>query len=296
MRSLRAAAFTLGLLTVSRAAFAEGPVTAPNVSPPAATPALTAPPPPPMPGIIIQIPTSPASPASPSDPAARLASMQVLVTRLEDPARTYRLVGGLTALGLGVVTVPLSAVMLHRGSSTEMGPVILLGIGVGELIGGTFVLMTPGSFASGYAPVMDRIIAGRKAGEPVEKTLEAAERIWRERAQAAHDGRHALGGIAFAVGLVASGFGVALDVASPIGGLARSDQDGFSAAAFGVGYAAILAGVRSFVFPTPVELSWQAYSSGAVVPPKPSAATVALTGLRPVSLPGGAGMGWGLDF
>ena len=101
---------------------------------------------------------------------------------------------------------------------------------------------------------------------------------------------------ALAVGIVASGFGVALDVANPIGGLARSDQDGFSAAAFGVGYAAILAGVRSFVFPTPVELSWQAYSSGAVVPPKPSAATVALTGLRPVSVPGGAGMGWGLDF
>jgi hypothetical protein len=218
------------------------------------------------------------------------------MARLEAPARQYRLVGGLTAIGLGAVTIPLSAVMLQRGSSTEMGPVILLGIGMGEVIGGGFVLITPGSFASGYAPVVDRIIAGRKAGEPAAKTLADAERIWQERAEAAHDGRRALGGIAFAVGAIASGVGIALDVANPIGGLARSDQDGFSAAAFGVGYAAILSGVRSFVFPAPVELSWQVYRGGDVEPPRPTAAHVALTGLRPIPVRGGMGMGWGAAF
>ena len=300
MRSLRLAALTLALLTIARAAFAQEAAAPTAAVPPAAPPVPTvapappaAPPPPPMPGIIVQVP---APVGAPSDPAERLASMELLMERLEDPSRRYRLVGGFTALGLGAVTVPLSAVMLSRGSSSEVGPVILLGIGMGEVIGGAFVLATPGTFASGYAPVVERIAAGQKAGEPAEKTLEAAERVWHDRAEAAHDGRRALGGIAFVVGTIATGVGIALDAANPIGGLARSDQDGFSAAAFGVGYAAILSGVRTLVFPTPVELSWQVYRGGGVEPPRPTAARVVLAGLGPVPVRGGVGMGWGAEF
>jgi hypothetical protein len=165
---------------------------------------------------------------------------------------------------------------------------------MGEVIGGGFVLATPGTFASGYAPVVERIAAGRKAGEPAEKTLLAAEQVWHDRAEAAREGRRALGGIAFVVGAIATGVGIALDAANPLGGLARSDQDGFSAAAFGVGYAAILSGVRTFVFPTPVELSWQVYRGGGA--PPPTAARVVLTGLGPIPVRGGMGMGWGATF
>jgi hypothetical protein len=298
MRSLCLAAVTLALITTGRAALAQGgPVATPpaTATTPGAVPAPSlpeAPPPPPMPGIIVQVP---APVGAPSDPAERLASMQLLMERLADPSRRYRLVGGFTALGLGALTVPVSAVMLARGSSTEIGPVILLGIGMGEVIGGGFVLATPGTFASGYAPIVDRIVSGQKAGEPAEKTLLAAERVWHDRAEAARDGRHALGGIALVVGTIATGVGIALDAANPIGGLARSDQDGFSAAAFGVGYAAILSGVRTLVFPTPVEQSWEVYRGGAA-PPAPTAARVVLTGLGPVSVRGGVGMGWGTAF
>jgi hypothetical protein len=230
------------------------------------------------------------------DAPTRLAAMQILMTSYERPAKQYRLVGGLTAIGLGVATVPIGIAMIERGPTTDIAPVILLGIGVGEVIGGTFVLATPGSYASGYARIDDRIRAGREAGEPAEKTLADAEQIWKTQAGIAHDGRNAVGGILLVIGLVASGFGVGLDVATPAAGLSRSDQDGFATGAFAIGYAAIMSSVRSFVFPTSIEMGWQAYEAGAAGVDRPKAATVVLSGIRPVPVRDGMGMGWGVEF
>jgi len=271
----RSVAVAFAVLSFARGALAEEP----GATPPPATPAFVPP------------------AATTTDPAsARLASMQRLMATLEEPARTYRYAGGLTAMGLGVVTVPLSAMMLERGSATEMGPVILLGLGFGEVVGGAFILITPGSYASGYSRVVDRIVAGRRAGEPEGKILEEAERVWQEQADLARSGRRAVGGIALALGVVASGVGIGLDAAAPLGGLSRADQDGFSAGAFALGYASILAGVRSFVFPTPVEVSWQAYRAGWADPAKPATSARMIEGLRPIALRGGMGVGWGAEF
>src|SRR5271170_2719548 len=111
MRVLCSAACAVALLSVGRAALAQGGASSATPATPA-TPAPAAPPvaPPPMPGIVVQVPV-----AAAADPAERLASIEVLMARLEDPAKQYRLVGGLTALGLGAATIPISAVMLSRG-------------------------------------------------------------------------------------------------------------------------------------------------------------------------------------
>ena len=297
MKTKASFAGSLTLLALTRAASAQSSPPEASPTPSAAPVTTTTVPPAPVPVVMPLRPAEPdVAPVVPSsEDVAQLASLDALVVQLEEPAKHYRLVGGLTALALGAGTIPLSVAMISRGSSTEAGPVILLGVGIGEVIGGTIVLVTPGASASGYRALGARIAEGRQGGEAPALTLASAEHLWQEQAQLARLGRHVSGTFSLLLGLVATGFGVALDAATPFGGFSRSDQDGVSVAAFGIGYAGIIGAVHAFVFPTPIEVGWQAYQRGHASS-TPTPLKVTLGGLRPLAVPNGMAMGWGAAF
>ena len=256
--------------------------------------AAVAPPPPPTP------PAAPAPSVAVASPAAsapaesareELAEFLAFAERTDEPARTYRLVGGLAALGVGGLVIPVGAAMYSREAGVGAG--VTLGVGIGTALGGAFVLM--GSMPRPYRDAADAVAREKGLGRSDAAALAAGENELRRAAGEEHLGRVVGGGIFLGLSVIALGLGTtfaAADLTS--NSFDRDDQDGVAAALL-VGGALGTVGAIDFVFsPMPNEAAWEGYSAGRKVGAAPAPRVTAF-GVAPLP-EGGARVGLGGAF
>ncbi len=228
----------------------------PANAPPNAPPSPTVGPTPSVAGALVP----PAQGQSPED-VADLARLRALVARGGEPGRSYRLVGGLTGLGIGAVATPVGAVMISRDSGS-VGAGIVLGAGIGSAVGGVLVLT--GLFEDNPYSAVDSAISREKgAGRTDHDALVAGEAEFKKSVDSMRRGRVIGGGLVMGLGLASLGAGAVFGLGDFTGPkLDRRQQDAISAGFIGYGVLSTLVGLQAMLFPTPVESAWDGYAAG----------------------------------
>lgn len=224
---------------------------------------------------------------APGPTAADLAAFVAFAERADEPARTYRLVGGLAALGVGGLVTPVAAVMVSRDEGAAAGAA--LGVGIGTAVSGALVLM--GSTSRPYRDAADAVEREKALGRSDRVALAAGESVLRQSAAEERLARYVGGGIFLGLGVVALGLGTTFAAADLTGdSLDRGEQDGIAAALLIGGALGAVGALDLMLFPTPAERSWEGYAT------RKSTAMVRVTRFGVAPLPGGAHLGLGGAF
>lgn len=171
--------------------------------------------------------------------------------------RYYGIAIGVSGLVTGGVAIPVGVHMLNKADNPIPGA-ITLGIGIGSAVGGIISFFVTSSDLDGLARSLED---KKEAGEPAALIVPEIEQEWREKARSTKTARTAFGVVGVALGAVAMGVGTGFAVAEPIGDIDRTEQQALGAALIGVGATTVLTGFAQVFLETPIESTWDVYSS-----------------------------------
>ena len=225
---------------------------------------------------------SAAQTSGPDDRASeQLAELSAFLERSDEPARTYRLVGGLVGLGVGGLVIPLGASIYDRDPGVGAG--VTLGVGIGSAVGGALVLL--GSRDRPHRDAANAIAQARGSGRGDAAALAAGEEALRRSAAEARLERLVGGGVLLGLGVTALGLGTTFATADLTSdSFDRDEQDGVAAALLVGGALATTGAVELLFSPMPDEMAWEGYAAGRKVGAAPEPR---ITGGGVSVLPGG---------
>ncbi len=201
---------------------------------------------------------SPASPSLANSDEAELARLDGTLRELSSGQKNYRLWGGLSAIVLGAFSIPTGILIARRDSGLALAGVVFASVGLGEVIGGTFLLMWPFGEIRSFEPLSDSIEEQRQAGKPPRAIVASIESDWQKRASDASSQRHTMAWLGGAIGVLSMSAGTYLAL-EPVSRWTKSQQIAFSSVFFAFGSLAIIGSLQTYFLEYPVETAWTVY-------------------------------------